>query len=173
MTDITTLVSTSRLRDFELFTSGIGSIISSYQTTPPAGTLRISTPNTEVKKTDYPELYAKIGGRDGSTSEYFVLPYKAKDGDLEHYLVAKILTSDIVASGNVISKTFQYSDLQNGYFNFNHGIAHTNPIIQVRDEKGGLVLVEETINTVGNSKLKIAGEFRKDWSGYWTALAIG
>lgn len=55
----TTLVSTSRLKDFELFYDRIGSTIPSYSAEPPAGTLRISVPNTEVSKTEWAALYEK------------------------------------------------------------------------------------------------------------------
>lgn len=174
MTDNTTLVSTSRLKDFELLTDRIGSIVPSYSAEPPAGMLRISVPNTEVSKTEWAALYQKIGGADGSTSDTFVLPYKPKEGNLEYYLVGKIMFSDIVVSGNVISKTFSYSDLDSeGYFLFSHGINHLNPIIQVRDTDGGQVLVEKIVNMSGQSKLLIGGRFRSEWEGNWTALAIG
>lgn len=170
----TTLVSTSRLKDFELFYDRIGSTIPSYSAEPPAGTLRISVPNTEVSKTEWAALYEKIGGEDGSTPDTFVLPYKEKEGDLEYYLVGKILISDIVVSGNVISQTFTYDNLDSeGYFLFQHGIGHLHPIIQVRDVDGGQVLIPKIINETGQSKLLIGGRFRPAWEGTWTALALG
>lgn len=170
----TTLVSTSRLKDFELFYDRIGSTIPSYATEPPAGTLRISVPNTEVSKTEWAALYEVIGGEDGSTPDTFVLPYKEKEGDLEYYLVGKVLVSDIVISGNVISQTFTYDDLDDeGYFTFQHGIGHLHPIIQVRDADGGQVLIPKIINEVGQSKLLISGDFRPSWTGTWTAEALG
>lgn len=173
MTD-TTLVSTSRLKDFELFYGRIGSTIPSYASEPPAGTLRISVPNTEVSKTEWAALYEAIGGEDGSTPDTFVLPYKEKEGDLEYYLVGKVLISDIVVSGNVISQTFTYEDLDNeGYFLFQHGIGHLHPIIQVRDVDGGQTIIPKIINETGQSKLLIGGRFRPAWTGSWTALAIG
>lgn len=174
MTEQTTRISTTRLKDFELFTDRIGSLVPSYSSEPPAGMLRISVPNTEVSKTEWAALYEKIGGVDGSTSDTFVLPYKEKEGDLEYYLVGKILFSDIVVNGNVISNNFTLEDLdEEGYFLFNHGINHINPIIQVRDTNGGQVLVEKIINMSGQSKLLIGGRFQKTWEGTWTALAIG
>jgi hypothetical protein len=173
MTD-TTKVSTSRLKDFELFTGRIGSLVPSYSSEPPAGMLRISVPNTEVSKTEWTALYEVIGGEDGSTSDTFVLPYKAKEGNLEYYLVGKIMFSDLVVSGNVISRTFTFSEVDSdGYFTFNHGINHLNPIIQVRDADGGQVLIEKIINMSGYSKLKISGPNLTKFDGSWTALAIG
>lgn len=170
----TTLVSTSRLKDFELFMDRIGSLIPSYSPEPPAGTLRISVPNTEVSKTEWAALYEKIGGEDGSTSDTFVLPYKAKEGDLEYYLVGKVLISDTVVSGNIISQSFTYDSLdEDGYFLFKHGIGHLNPVIQVRDADGGQVIIPKIINEAGQSKLLIGGSMRPSWTGSWTALAIG
>ena len=173
MTD-TTLVSTSRLKDFDLFTGRIGSIISSYSSEAPAGCLYIGQQNTAVSKTEWAELYAKIGGSDGSTSGTFILPYKADEGTLKHYIIGKVLISDIVVSGNIISQSFSYNDLDSsGYYTFHHGINHTNPMIQVVDENGGMVVVPEIINSVGQSKLKIGGTYRGSWTGSWKALAIG
>lgn len=174
MIEQTTKISTSRLKDFELFMDRIGSLVPSYSSEPPAGMLRISVPNTEVSKTEWATLYQKIGGVDGSTSDTFVLPYKEKEGDLEYYLVGKILFSDIVVNGNVISKNFTSSDLdEEGYFLFNHGINHLNPIIQVRDTNGGQVLVEKIVNMSGQSKLLIGGKFQSEIKGTWTVSAIG
>jgi hypothetical protein len=173
MTD-TTKVSTSRLKDFELFTGRIGSLIPSYSSEPPAGTLRISVPNTEVSKTEWAALYEVIGGKDGSTSDTFVLPYRAKEEDLEYYLVGKIMFSDLIVSGNVVSTSFSSSSIdKDGYFTFNHGINHLNPIIQVRDADGGQVMIEKIINASGYSKLKIIGPYQPSITGTWTALAIG
>lgn len=170
----TTLVGTSRLKDFELFTGRIGSTVSSYSSEPPAGCLYIGVNNTAVSKTEWSELYAKIGGADGSTPGTFILPYKADEGNLKYYIVGKVLISDIVVSGTIISQDFSYNDLDSsGYYTFHHGIAHTNPIIQVRDEHGGMVIVPEIINSVGQSKLKIDGTYRGSWTGTWKALAIG
>lgn len=169
-----TLVSTSRLKDFDLFTGRIGSTISSYSSEAPAGCLYIGNQNTEASKTEWAELYAKIGGDDGSTPGTFVLPYKADEGSLKYYIIGKVLISDIVVSGNIISQTFSSNDLDSsGYYTFHHGINHTNPIIQVRDENGGMVVIPEIINSVGQSKLKISGEFTGAWTGTWEALAIG
>lgn len=173
MTDTTTLVSTSRLKDFELLTDRIGSLVPSYLSEPPEGMLRISVQNTEVSKTEWAALYEKIGGKDGTAANTFVLPYKAKEDDLEYYLVGKVIFSDTAASGNVISKRFTSLDLDNdGYFLFQHGISHLNPIIQIRDSNGGQVLVPEIINMSGQSKIKVGGDLT-EVTGTWTALAIG
>ena len=170
----TTLVSTSRLKDFEFLTGRIGSLISSYSNEAPSGCLYIGNQNTEVSKTEWSELYSKVGGSDGSEPDTFILPYKADEDSLKFYIVGKVLMSDVVASGNIISQDFSYNDLDaSGYFTFNHGIGHTNPIIQVRDEHGGMVQVPEIINSVGQSKLKIDGTFISEWTGTWKALAIG
>ncbi|MBP5469039.1 MAG: hypothetical protein J6Z11_07310 [Candidatus Riflebacteria bacterium] len=174
MPDTTTLVSSSRLKDFELFTGRIGSLVSSYSSEAPSGCLYIGVQNTEVSKTVWAELYDKIGGADGTQPGTFVLPYKADEGSLKYYIVGKVLISDVVASGNVVSQTFSFADLDSsGYYTFNHGIDHTNPIIQVRDENNGMVLIPEIINTIGKSKLKIEGTYRGAWVGSWKALAIG
>ena len=174
MVDNTTLVGISRLKDFELITGRIGSLIPSYSSTIPAGCLRISVPNTEASKTEWAELYSVIGGEDGETPDTFILPYKEKEGDLEYYLVGKILLSDIVATGNTISRSFTSSDLNNdGYFIFNHGIDHINPIIQVYDSNGGQVTVPEVVNSVGQSWIKIIGEMLPTITGTWKATAIG
>lgn len=174
MTDNTTLVGSSRLKDVEFATGRIGSLIPSYSSTIPAGCLRISSPNTEASKTEWAELYAKIGGEDGETPGTFILPYKPKEGDLEYYLIGKILLSDIIATGNVVSQSFSQADLNaNGQYIFNHGIGHINPIIQVYNADGGQVLIPEVINSVGQSWLKITGNFRSTITGTWKAIAIG
>lgn len=170
----TTLVGYRRLKDFELYTGRIGSLVPSYSSTVPAGCLRISSPNTEASKTEWSALYEAIGGADGSSSDMFVLPYKPKEGDLEYYLVGKILLSDESLTGGVVSRTFSYSNLDSqGYFTFNHGISHVNPIIQVYDENNGQVTPTEVINSVGVSKIKIGGYFNPKWTGTWTVRAIG
>lgn len=174
MPNTTTLVSTSRLKDFELLTSRIGAVIGSYADTTPSGCLYIGQQNTAVSKTEWAELYAKIGGQDGPTAGTFILPYKADDGDLKYYVIGKVLFSDVVASGNIISQSFSYADLDSsGYFTFAHGIDHTNPIILVLNENGGQVLPSEITNSVGQSKIKIDGDFRGSWTGTWKVLAIG
>lgn len=170
----TTLVGYRRLKDFELFTGRIGSLLPSYSSTIPAGCLRISSPNTEVSKTEWSALYEVIGGEDGTTPGTFILPYKPKEGDLEYYLIGKILLSDEALTGSVVSRTFSYSDLDNqGYFTFNHGISHVNPIIQVYDQDEGQVIPMEIINSVGQSKILIGGDFTPSWVGTWTVRAIG
>lgn len=169
---MTTKIPTSMLKDFQLFTDRVGSLIPSYQKEPPAGTLRISIPNTEVSKTEWAALYEAIGGKDGSTSDTFVLPYKEKEGDLEYYLIGKVLYSDIVNTGNVISQVFSSEDVNGtGTFLFHHGIGHLHPIIQVRDANGGDVPIRGIINEVGQSRISfyispIVGD-------EWTALAVG
>lgn len=170
----TTLVSTSRLKDFELFRTRIGCLLPSYLSEPPAGCLRISVPNTEVSKTEWSELYEVIGGKDGTNPNNFVLPYKAKEGDLEYYLVGKVLISDITESGNVVTQTFTKQDLtKDGYFIFKHGIGHTNPILQVLDGRNGQVLVTETLNSVGQSSVLVEGYFHDMKDAVYTILAIG
>ena len=174
MTDNTTLVSLSRLKDVEFITGRIGSLIPSYSSTVPAGCLRISSPNTEASKTEWAELYAVIGGEDGETPGTFILPYKAKEGDLEYYLVGKVLISDITVSGNTVTQSFTQSDINaNGQFIFHHGIGHINPIIQVYNADGGQVLIPEVINSVGESWIKITGNFCPTITGTWKAIAIG
>lgn len=169
---MTTKIPTSMLKDFELFKTNIGGLIPSYCKTPPAGTLRISVPNTEVSKTEWATLYETIGGKDGSTSDTFVLPYKEKEGDLEYYLVGKVLYSDIVNTGNVISQVFSIKDFgEDGYFLFEHGIGHLHPIIQVRDTNGGDLPIRKTINEIGQSRI---GFYIKPIEGEeWTISAIG
>lgn len=174
MTDNTTLVGLSRLKDVEIITGRIGSLISSYSSEVPAGCLRISSPNTEASKTEWAELYAKIGGEDGSTFDSFILPYKAKEGDLEYYLVGKVLLSDIIATGNTVSQSFTQADLNtNGQYIFHHGIGHINPIIQIYNAEGGQVLIPEVVNSVGQSWIKITGEMLPTITGTWKAVAIG
>lgn len=170
----TTRVSTSRLRDFQYYESQIGSLIASYQTTPPAGMLAVDTVNAEVAKADWPELYETIGGRDGSSPDMFILPYKSNEGDLHYYLVGKVLISGTSLTGHVVSTTFTDSDLDSGgYFTFNHGISHTHPIIQIYDENGAQVLSDEINNTSGKSRIKVLGTFTPSISGTWTVQAIG
>lgn len=170
----TTRVSTSRLRDFQYLSSQIGSLVPSYQSTPPEGMLDISVLNTEVKKADWPELYETIGGEEGTTSEYFILPYKANEANLHYYLVGKVLISDTSMSGRIISATFNNSSLDNhGYYTFVHGITHTHPMIQVYDNNNGSVIPSEVINTSGRSKVKILGDFLTSIPGTWTIQAIG
>ena len=170
----TTRVSTSRLRDFQYFSAQIGSVVPSYQATPPEGMLAINQLRTEVKKTDWPELYETIGGEDGSTNDYFVLPYKADEDDLHYYLVGKVLISDTSMTGQVISTSFNNNNLDaNGYYTFIHGISHTHPIIQIYDNNNGVVIPSEVINTSGKSKVKILGTFLTSISGTWTIQAIG
>ena len=170
----TTRVSTSRLRDFEYYQSRIGSLVPSYQTTPPAGMLAIDVVNTEVAKAEWPELYETIGGSDGSSAAMFILPYKPNDGDLHYYLVGKVLISGTSLTGNIISTTFTNANLDaNGYFTFNHGIDHTHPMIQLYDENGAQVLSDKIINTSGKSRVKVLGTFTPSISGTWTVQAIG
>lgn len=169
----TTLVSTSRLRDFQYYSSQIGSLIPSYQPTPPAGMLDISTLNTEVKKADWPELYQTIGGEDGTTSEYFILPYKANEVDLHYYLVGKVLISDTSMYNTMAQAYFKARDLTAGYYRFNHGIQHTHPIIQVYDNLNREVVPSEVVNTVGYSRIKLSGEFQSSIEGDWHVIAIG
>lgn len=170
----TTRVSTSRLRDFEYLSARIGSLVPSYQSTPPEGMLDISVLNTEVKKADWPELYETIGGEEGTTSEYFILPYKANEADLHYYLVGKVLISDTSMAGKIISGTFTNDNLDaNGYYTFIHGITHTHPIVQIYDNNNGTVIPSEVINTSGRSKVKILGDFLSSISGTWTIQVIG
>ena len=174
MADNTTLVGLNRLKEFELISGRIGSLIPSYSSDVPAGCLRISSPNTEVLKTDWPELYAKIGGQDGSSSDYFVLPYKPKEGDLEYYLIGKVLFDTTYMNGSIVVSNFTNGDLDaQGCFTFHHGINHTTPIIQIADSSGARVIPSEIINSVSQSKIKITGDYLESITGTWTALAVG
>lgn len=167
----TTLIPTSMLKDFQLFTSHVGSLIPSYRKEPPAGTLRISVPNTEVSKTEWAALYEAIGGEDGSTSDTFVLPYKEKEGDLEYYLVGKVIYTDIVNTGRVISQVFTSEDFDNKCcFLFKHGIGHLHPIIQIRNADGTLYNDYSIINEVGQSRIFMDNSIIQD---EWTILAVG
>lgn len=173
MTD-TTQVGISRLKDFTLFENRIGTVIESYASNPPAGCLYIGVEGTEVNKTDWSELYETIGGEDGSTSAKFVLPYKADDGAIKHYLVGKVLLSDVSASGNISIATFNNADLDNnGYYTFSHGIGHTHPILQMYDQNNDEVLISNVTNSVGQSKIFVLGNYRGRILGTWTVLAIG
>lgn len=166
----TTLVGLSRLKDFEFLANQIGSYVPSSLPEPPLGTLRVSVEGAEASKTEWAALYEKIGGEDGSTPDKFKLPYVPKQGNLEYYLIGKVLYGDLLVSGNTISQTFTKDDLDDyGYYVFNHGIEHLNPIIQVTDEDGGQVTLVEVINTTGSSKIKIGYHF----TGTWKATAIG
>lgn len=169
MANETTKVGTSRLKDFELLTNQIGCYVPSSLPEPPIGMLRVSSPGLEAKKSDWPELYAKIGGEDGSTDEFFILPYVPKIDDLEFYLVGKIIFSNTIVSGNTVTQSFTSTDLDSqGYYKFSHGISHLNPIIQISDSSGGFVLPVEIINSVGLSKIKIGS-----MTGTWKVTAIG
>lgn len=169
-----TLVGINRLKDFSLFENRIGTVIQSYVSTPPAGCLYIGQQGTEVSKTEWAELYAAIGGQTGSTSDMFILPYKADDGAIKYFIVGKVLLSDITTSGNVSVSTFTQADLdQNGYYTFVHGIGHTHPIIQMYDQNGNEVKLAAVINSVGQSKVHITSAFRTRIQGTWTILAIG
>lgn len=170
MANDTTLVGLSRLKDFEYLSGQIGCYLPSSLPEPPAGTLRVSQPGLEASKTEWSALYEKIGGTDGSTSDKFVLPYIPKQGDLEYYLIGKVLYADMVISGNTIAQSFTNVDVDgNGYFIFNHGISHLNPLIQIQDEDGGDVFLTEIINMSGLSKIKIGHAF----TGTWKAIATG
>lgn len=166
----TTKVGLSRLKDFEYLSSYIGCYVPSALAEPPLGMLRVSVQGAEASKTEYAALYQKIGGEDGSTPDMFVLPYVPKVGDVEYYLVGKVMYSDTVVNGNIISYTFTNENLdENGYLVFQHGINHLNPIIQVKDSTGTFVWPVEVINMSGISKIKIGRTF----NGTWTALAAG
>lgn len=166
-----TLIPTSMLKDFQIFSGHIGSLIPSYRKEPPAGTLRISVPNTEVSKTEWASLYEAIGGEDGSTSDTFVLPYKPKEGDLEYYLVGKVLYTDIVNNGRVVSQLFTKEDFDNkNCFLFKHGIGHLRPIIQIRNADGTLFDNYSVVNEVGQSRIYTDKDLVE---GEWTILAVG
>ena len=169
-----TLVGLSRLKDFSIFENRIGTVVQSYVSNPPAGCLYIGNQGVEVSKTEWSELYAAIGGEDGSDSTKFVLPYKADDGALKHYLVGKVLVSDITQSGNNVVATFTNSDLDaNGYYTFRHGIGHINPILQLYDNNNEMISMVEVINSVGQSKIKIAGTYLETITGTWKVIAVG
>lgn len=174
MTD-TTLVGITRLKDVQIFENRIGTVVQSFSSSAPAGCLYLGTENTEVSKTEWIELYTAIGGADGSDSTKFVLPYIADGSNgLKHYIVGKILLSDINSSGNVTVKTFNQSDLDNnGYITFIHGFGHNHPILQLFDNNGNEVQIAGAINSVGQVKVLIKSDFRPAITGTWTLLAIG
>jgi hypothetical protein len=171
---ITTKVGLNRLKDFSIFEGRIGTVIESYSSTPPAGCLYIGEENTEVSKTEWSELYEAIGGSEGSSPDKFVLPYKADDGKIKHYLVGKVLLSEITTSGNVVVATFSQDNIDaDGCYTFIHGIGHIHPILQLFDQNGDEVILSKVNNTIGQSKVQITSVWRATIRGNWTILAIG
>ena len=152
-----TLVSTSRLKDFELMLNQIGNYVISSTNTPPLGMLDVSSPSS-VSKEDYLELYLKIGGADDPTDpNKFQLPVLAPlPTGQKYYLVGKVIYSNTFLSNSTVTTTFGPEDLDSGgYFQFNHGINHTNPLIQIKDPQGGIVLPTRSLSNLGSTKVLI------------------
>lgn len=173
MTD-TTLVGLTRLRDVQIFENRIGTVVQSYSTNPPAGCLYLGNDGTEVSKTEWIELYTAIGGEDGSDSSKFVIPYLPDSGSLKHYIVGKILLTDINTSGNVAVKTFTQQDLDSsGRITFIHGFGHNHPILQLLDQNMNEVQISNRSDSVGQVRINITSSFNPTITGTWTLLAIG
>lgn len=167
-----TKVSTERILDFQLFSNPINTFIrSNRELTEDQGFL--IPDGSEVKKTKWTELYNSGNFKDGSTSDYFVLPNVAQPTDGTHiYLIGRVLNSNVISfdDGRASVMNFTNDNLDaNKILTFEHGIGHINPMIQVTDNKGNVALPIQVVNTVGTTKVKIGREIE----GTWRIVAYG
>ena len=170
--NISTRVSTQRIKDFQLFSNPINTYIySNRELSEEAGFLLPS--GQEVLKASWLELYNSGEFLDGSTEEYFVLPNIEQPTDgRKLYLIGKVLNSNTATfnEGHGAVMTFTLADLDSdSNIVFQHGIAHINPIIQVTDNNNNICLPIQVTNSVGQTKIKIGREI----TGTWKVVAYG
>ncbi len=167
-----TKVSTKRIKDFQLFTNPVNTYIySNRELTEEEGFLLPA--GQEVLKASWLELYNSGDFSDGSTEEYFVLPNVEQPTDgRKLYLIGKILNSNtaVFNEGHAAVMNFTNEDLDSdSNLVFQHGIAHSNPIIQVTDNNNNICLPIQVISSVGQTKIRIGREI----AGTWKVVVYG
>lgn len=169
----TTNVTVSKIEDFTLYSSPVGTQVTIYGTKTEAQGYLL--PNgSEKLKSEWLELWNTGGFEEGSDADHFVLPNitQPENTNQHIYIVGKVLLSNVVslANANGVTTSFTNNDLTNDKsYVFNHGIGHTYPIVQVYDNNGWLVPSFSIVNSVGSSTIQLG----RDIVGTWRVIAYG